>query len=172
MTKRRWLGVAAAALSASACVAAMAWAGESAGDEPRAMRRAGRGGAALAEYLGLTEQQKTAWRALQEERREAMKPVAEEGLALRKKLREAVEAPSPDPTAVGEAALALEAHHKKVRAEREAFQQKIEAVLDPAQKEKLKAFEAARRTLGAGRDGHRGPRPGRRAEGAGRIERQ
>jgi Spy/CpxP family protein refolding chaperone len=134
-----------------------------AGDEPRSGRRGGRGGAALAEYLGLTEQQKTAWRALHEERREAMTPAAEEGRALRKKLREAVEAPSPDPTAVGVATLALEAHHKKMQAEREAFRQKLEAVLDPAQKEKLKAFEAARRTLGGGRDGRRGPRPARRS---------
>jgi Spy/CpxP family protein refolding chaperone len=126
------------------------------------VRRGGRGGAALAEYLGLTEQQKTAWRALHEERREAMKPFAEEGRALRKKLREAVEAPSPDPTAVGEATLALEAHHKRMQGEREAFRQKLEAVLDPAQKEKLKAFEAARRTMGAGRDGRgRGRSAGR-----------
>jgi Spy/CpxP family protein refolding chaperone len=167
MTKRRWLGV-VAALSAAACVAAMARAGETAGDEPRAVRRAGRGGAALAEYLGLTEQQKTAWRALREERREAMKPVAEEGQALRKRLREAVQAPSPDPTAVGEATLALEAHRQKVRAQHEAFQAKLEALLDPAQKEKLKAFEAARAW---GRDGRRGARGARRAPAAGPVER-
>lgn len=165
MTKRRWLGV-AAALSAAACVAAMARAGETAGDEPRGMRRAGRGGAALAEYLGLTEQQKAAWGALQSERREAMGPVAEEGRALRKKLREAVQAPSPDPTAVGEAALALEAHRQKARAQHEAFQAKLEALLDPAQREKLKAFEAAREW---GREGRRGPRPGRGAR-APRVE--
>jgi Spy/CpxP family protein refolding chaperone len=134
------------------------------------MRRAGRGGAALAEYLGLTEQQKTAWRALHEERREALKPVAEEGRALRKRLREALQAPSPDPTAVGEATLALEAHRQKVRAEREAFQAKLESLLDPAQKEKLKAFEAARRTLGADRDGRRGPRPARRPQEARPVE--
>ena len=162
MTKRRWLGV-AAALSAAACAATIALAGEAGGDEPRAMRHAGGGGAALAEYLGLTEQQKTAWRALQEERREAMKPVVEEGSALRQRLREALQAPTPDPTAVGEAALALEAHRQKTRAQHEAFQTKLEGLLDPAQKEKLKAFEAARRTLGAGRDGRRGGRPVRRA---------
>lgn len=163
MTKRRWLGVAAATLSAAACAATIAPAGQAAGDEPRAMRHAGRGGAALAEYLGLTEQQKTAWRALHEERREAMKPVVEEGSALRKRLREALQAPSPDPTAVGEAALALEAHRQKTRAQHEAFQTKLEGLLSPAQKEKLKAFEAARRTLGAGREGRRGGRPARRA---------
>jgi len=155
--------VAVATLSAAACVVTIAAAGEPAGDELRAVRRAGRGGAALAEYLGLTEQQKSAWRALHEQRREETKLVVEEGRALRKRLREAVEAASPDPKTVGEATLALEAHRQKVRAEHEAFQAKLESLLDPAQKEKLKAFEAARRTLGAGGDGRRGGRPARRA---------
>jgi Spy/CpxP family protein refolding chaperone len=162
MTRRHWSGATAAILAATACAVTIASAGEAAGAGPRSVRRAGRGGAALADYLGLTEQQKAAWRALHEERREAMKPVAEEGRALRKRLREAVEAPSPDPTAVGEATLALEAHRRTVRAQHEAFRAKLEGLLDPAQKEKLKAFEAARRTLGAGRDGRRGPRPQRR----------
>ena len=157
MTKRRWVGVAVATLSAAACAATIASAGEPAGDEPRAVRRAGRGGAALAEYLGLTEQQKTAWRALHEERREAMKPVVEEGRTLRERLREAVQAPSPDPTAVGEATLALEAHRQKTRAQHETFQARLEGLLDAAQKERLKAFQAARRTLGVGRDGRHGP---------------
>ena len=170
MTKRRWLGVAAATLSAAACAATIAWPGEATGDEPRAARRAGRGSAALAEYLDLTEQQKTAWRALHEERREAMKPVVEEGRTLRERLREAVQAASPDPTAVGDATLALEAHRQKTRAQREAFQARLEGLLDAAQKEKLKAFEAARRTLGAGRDGRRGPRPVRRSPKAPPIE--
>jgi len=169
MTKRRSVGLAVAILSVAAG-AAMASAGEAAGDEPRAARRAGRGGAALAEYLGLTDQQKASWRALHEQRREEMKPIFEEGRALRKRLREAVAAPSPDPTAVGEATLALEAHRQKVRAEHEAFRAKREGLLDPGQKEKLKAFEAARRTLGGGGDGRRGPRPARRSPEARPVE--
>ena len=91
-----------------------------------------------------------------------MKPVVEEGRTLRKRLRELLQASSPDPTAVGEATLALEAHRQKTRAQHEAFQARLEGLLDAAQKEKLKAFEAARQTLGAGRDGRRGPRPVRR----------
>jgi Spy/CpxP family protein refolding chaperone len=165
MTKRGLFG-AAAALVPVVTFVAIASAAPQAGDEPRAVRRAGRagrGGAALAEYLGLTEQQKASWRALHEQRREQMKPILEEGQALRKRLREAVEAPSPDPTAVGEATLALKAHRRKMQAEREAFQAKLEGLLDPAQREKLQAFEAARRTLDTGRDRRRGSRPGRRS---------
>ena len=160
--KRRSVGMAAAILSAALCAAAMAPAGETAGDEPRAVRRAGRGDAALAEYLGLTGQQQASWRALREQRREEMAPLVEEGKTLRARLREAIRTASPDPTAVGEATLALEAHRRKVRARHEAFQGKLESLLSPEQKEKLEAFEAARRTLGEGRDGRRGLRPGRR----------
>jgi len=166
MTKRGFLG--AAAILSVATVAAAASATAQTGDEGRPARHARRGGAALAEYLGLTDQQKADWRALHEQRRDEMKPVMEEGRALRKKLREAVEAASPDPKTVGEATLALEAHHQKVRAEREAFRQKLEATLDPTQKEKLKAFEAARGWgMGRGFRGHgfRGQRQAPPVEG-------
>jgi Spy/CpxP family protein refolding chaperone len=171
MTKRGFLGAAAAILSVAAIGAvASAQPARTTGDERRPAWR-GRGGAALAEYLGLTDQQKAEWRTLHEQRREQMKPMMEEGRSLRKKLREAIEASSPDPRTVGEATLALEAHHKKVQAEREAFRQKLEAALDPAQKEKLKAFEAARgwgRGMGRGfgaRGFHRGERQSPPTEG-------
>src|SRR5512142_1624927 len=158
MKKRAFLGAAAAILS-FATVGAIASAATQTGDEARPARHRGRGYAALAEYLGLTDQQKTEWRTLHEQQREQMKPMMEEGRALRQKLHDAVNAASADPKAVGEATLALEAHHKKVQAEREAFRQKLESTLDPAQKEKLKAFEAARgwdkgRGMGRGWRGH------------------
>jgi Spy/CpxP family protein refolding chaperone len=155
MTKTGLLGAAAAVVSV-ATVAAIASAAPQSTADRRPAWRGDRAGARLAGYLGLTDQQKAEWRALREQRREQMKPMMEEGRALRTKLREAINAATPDPKAVGEATLALEAHHKKVQAEREAFQQKLEAVLDPAQKEKLKAFEAARgwgMGRGMGREG-------------------
>ncbi len=166
MTKTGFMGAAAAILSV-ATLGAIASAATQTGDEGRPARHRGRGYAALAEYLGLTDQQKTEWRTLHEQQREQMKPMMEEGRALRKKLRDAVEAATPDPKAVGEATLALEAHHKKVQAEREAFRQKLEATLDPAQKEKLKAFEAAR-----GWDKGRGMGRGFRGRGLEGGERQ
>jgi Spy/CpxP family protein refolding chaperone len=155
MTKRAFSGAAAAILSV-ATVGAIASAAAQTGDEGRPARHRGQGYAALADYLGLTNQQETEWRTLHQQQRDQMKPMREEGRALRQKLRDAVNADSPDAKAVGEATLALEAHHKKVQAEREAFRQKVEATLDPAQKEKLKAFEAARgwgqgRGMGRGR---------------------
>ncbi len=162
MTKRGFLGATAAILSV-ATVGAIASAATQTRDESRPARHRGQRYAALAEYLGLTDQQKTEWRTLHEQQREQMKPMMEEGRALRKKLRDAIESASPDPKTVGEATLALEAHHKKVQAEREAFRQKLEATLDPAQKEKLKAFEAAR-GWGKGRGMGRGWR-GRGFEG-------
>ena len=168
MTKRGFVAAAAAILSV-ATGGAIASAAQPAGDEGRAERRAGRRGAALADALGLTEQQKADWTALHEQQREQMKPLMEEGTALRNKLREAVEAASPDPRTVGEATLALEAHRQKARAQREAFRQKLEGLLDPAQKEKLKAFEAGRRA-GTGREGRRGPRVPRHPRQAPPVE--
>jgi Spy/CpxP family protein refolding chaperone len=158
MTKRGFLGAAAAILSV-ATVGAIASAATQTADETRPARHRGRGYAALADYLGLTDQQKTEWRTLHQQQREQMKPMREEGRALRQKLNETLNAASPDPKAVGEATLALEAHHKKMQAEHQAFRQKLEATLDPAQKEKLKAFEAARgwdkgRGMGRGWRGH------------------
>ena len=165
MTKRAFLGAAAAILSVAA-LGAVASAAAQTGEESGPTGRRGGRYAALAQYLGLTDQQKTEWRTLHEQQREQMKPMREEGRALRGKLRDAVNAPSPDPKAVGEATLALQAHHQKMQAERDAFRQKLEATLDPAQKEKLKAFEAARGS-GRGRGGR-----GWRGHGADGGERQ
>ncbi|HEX9188132.1 MAG TPA: periplasmic heavy metal sensor, partial [Vicinamibacteria bacterium] len=86
----------------------------------RAPRAEGRG-AVLAEYLGLTQTQKAAWRDLREKEREELRPILEEGRALRTRQREALEASEPDPRAVGEATLALEANRRALRDRREAF---------------------------------------------------
>jgi Spy/CpxP family protein refolding chaperone len=121
------------------------------------MRRA----AFVAKYLGLTDQQKASWRALEEQQRERMKPLRAEGRELRTKLRQALDLEAPDATAVGEATLALKAHREKARAQREAFEQQLRALLSPEQQRKLDAMKAARRTLGRGR-GDRFGRPGMR----------
>lgn len=144
MTKRGFLGAAAAILSVATIGAIASAQPAETGNETRRAWGGGGRGARLAEYLGLTDQQKAEWRTLRDQERAQAKPMMEEGRALRKKLRDAMNAQSPDPKAVGEATLALQAHHKTMQAERSAFRQKLEAVLDPAQKEKLKAFEAAR----------------------------
>ncbi len=153
-------GAAAWALVGAAAVAA---AEPPAPGEGRGAPRLERRPAALVEFLGLSDQQKQAWRSLQEQRREEMKPFHEEGRTLRERLREALGATSPDPSEVGEATLALQAHRRKAKEQNEAFRARLEGLLSPEQKEKLRAFEAARRTMGEGR---RGQRPARREAGA------
>jgi Spy/CpxP family protein refolding chaperone len=117
--------------------------------------------ARLAEYLGLDAQQTAAVQQLQQQHREQMKPAWEEGRELRRKLREATEAEKPDAQAVGEATLALKAHHERMKADRAVFEQKLAALLTPEQKQKLDALKAARgfERHGRGRGlGHPGPK--------------
>jgi Spy/CpxP family protein refolding chaperone len=134
-----------------------------AAQEPPAGRDPGAGrwgmqkarGQRLAEYLGLDAQQKEAIRKLRQQQRDDMKPLLEEGRDLRSKLREATDAEKPDALAVGEATLALKAHREKMKAQREAFEQRLIAILTPEQKQKYEALKAVR---GFGRSGPRGLR--------------
>jgi Spy/CpxP family protein refolding chaperone len=111
----------------------------------------------IAEYLGLDAQQKDAIQKLRQQERDEMKPLVEEGRDLRRKLREATDAEKPDALAVGEATLALKAHREKMRAQRDAFEQKLIALLTPEQKQKYEALKAARGFGAGGPRGFRGP---------------
>ena len=115
---------------------------------------------ALAEYLGLSEEQQASWRSLREQHRQEMQPLMEEGRELRRRLRETLDSAPADPAAVGTATLAVEAHRKKVRAAREGFDQSLQSLLSAEQKEKLEAFKAAWK-VGRGGHGCRRPRGGR-----------
>jgi Spy/CpxP family protein refolding chaperone len=119
--------------------------------------RRGNRGRALVEYLGLSAEQAQQWRALQEQHREEMKPLFEEGRALRQRVKEALEA-GENEFAVGEAVKAVHAHRQRMQQEREAFQEQLKSSLNEKQKEKFEAFKAARR---AGRGNRRGGRSGR-----------
>jgi len=132
-----------------------------AGEGPRG-RRSPRG-EALAEHLGLTEAQRAEWKKLTAEHRQRMRPLFEEGQALRKKSRDALENDEPA-VVVGEAEKALHAHREKVRAANQEFEARLKAVLDDAQKEKYEAFRAARRE-GHRERSERGPREGRPRRG-------
>lgn len=163
MARGRGFGVTGAAVWALVGAAVVAAAEPPAPREGRGAPWLERRQAALVEFLGLTDQQKQSWRSLREQHRNDMKPFHEEGRALRERLREALGAPSPDPAAVGDATLALEAHRRKARERNEALRAQLEALLTSEQKERLAALEAARRTMGGGR---RGPRPAWRGAGA------
>jgi Spy/CpxP family protein refolding chaperone len=110
-----------------------------------------RGKDALAEYLGLSTEQREQLRAMRVQHREDDRPLREEGRRLHEKLRTALEAKSPDPAAVGAAMIEVQQHRQKMEASREAFQGRMKAQLTPEQQTRLEAFEAAR-------DAQRGPR--------------
>jgi len=116
-------------------------------------------GERMAEYLGLTDEQKATWKSLHEQHKAEMQPLRQQGRELHQGLREAMDAPNPDAQVVGEASLALKAHREKVRASRDAFEKRLTGILTPEQKTKFEAFKAAR--------GHRGP-GGRRGPGGGK----
>jgi len=107
-------------------------------------------------YLGLTEEQQSQWKAAHEQLRSTVEPLMKEGHALRDKMRSALDAPKPDPTAVGKLAIAEHDVHKRIRAGHEAVETQLTASLTPEQKTRYDAFKAAR---GMGRRpfGHHGP---------------
>jgi Spy/CpxP family protein refolding chaperone len=124
--------------------------------QPAGRGAEGRGGR-LAEYLGLSDEQKAAWQGLREEHKTEMAPLREEGKALHQRLRAAMDAATPDPTVVGSATLAMKQHRDTVRAAEKAFFGKLEGTLNDEQKAKLEAFKAARHH--GGRRGFRGHGP-------------
>jgi Spy/CpxP family protein refolding chaperone len=142
------VGVAAGAVVASALMAA----------EPPG-RAWGRGGArdGVASYLGLTEEQKAQLADAREKERPQMQALFEKMRANREKMREALAAPAPDPATVG--AIAIEAHQlqQQMKAQREAGEKALRAMLTPEQQTKLDALQALRGG-GRGRMGRMGPR--------------
>jgi Spy/CpxP family protein refolding chaperone len=158
MTRTRWIGLAAAALWVGAGLGVAIAAQQGAPAEGRPIGGKGRlARQGVAQYLGLTDQQRESWRTLREKQREEMKPLVQEGRELRARLQDMLKEDDPDPTAVGQATLALKAHRQKVRAQREADEQQLKGLLSPEQQQKLEAFEAARRSLrGRRSEGFRG----------------
>jgi len=154
-------------LSATALAAGVLGAGAilvTAGPQGPAHQGRGEGGRyqRMAEYLGLTEEQQASWKSLHEQHKTEMEPLREEGRELHERLRAAIEAENPDPTAVGTATLALKQHREKARADRKAFTEKLTSTLTPEQKTKFDAFKASH-PGGYGKHGgkgRRGPRPG------------
>src|SRR5262245_41371051 len=152
-----WMrGAAAAALALVLAVGMAAWGQEPGGPPGRPRGDRGPGGPGgdgppLDRILNMTPEQKTAWDALRKEQREAMRPLWDEQRRLDDQLRDALEAPNPDPAAVGQRAIALHAARKRMKAEADRFHQRLVDLLDAQQKEKLAMFEQMR---------ERGPAPG------------
>ena len=145
------------ALGASPVLAVGGEAPADAGQSRGAEKRLGR----AAESLGLTADQQATWKSLFEQHKAEIQPLRQERIALHDRLKAAVSAENPDPTAVGEATLALRKHREKMKAVHQAFQTRLTGTLTPEQKTKFEALKAAHHAHrhGAGRRRHQGGQP-------------
>jgi Spy/CpxP family protein refolding chaperone len=104
-------------------------------------------GAVLAQYLGLTSDQQTAWRAAHDDFRIATQPLHDQQQAAQKKVHDLLSSGSTDATAIGNAMLAVRAIEDQIKAAHDAMETKLEAGLTAEQKTKYEAFEAAAEVL-------------------------
>jgi Spy/CpxP family protein refolding chaperone len=108
----------------------------------------GRGGPGGARYLDLTADQKTQIQELRQSQRPQMQALAQKLRETQKRLREALDAASPDPAAIG--AIALEGHElqKQMRKLHEDADAAVRALLTPEQQVKFDALQSLRRERG------------------------
>ena len=107
-------------------------------------------GGRVAEFLGLSDEQRASWTQLHEEFRAALKPGFEQQRETARKLHEALQSEAPDAQEVGKLAIALSRHHKQVEKQHEALQQRLRALLTPEQQAKFDAAHALRPRRGFG----------------------
>jgi Spy/CpxP family protein refolding chaperone len=108
---------------------------------------------ALAEYLGLTTEQKTAWETIQSETRTTIEALHEQERTLHEQLRTALDAGSTDAAALGNLLIQIRAIDAQIKTAHDAADAKFEATLTADQKVKFAAFQAASQFLHS-----RGPR--------------
>jgi Spy/CpxP family protein refolding chaperone len=119
--------------------------------------------------LNLTDSQVTAIQALLQTRQERSKTIMDDINAKRQAFEALVNAASPDPTAVGNAAIALNAAQKGLASERDWYITELKKLLTGDQQATLDSLIAAGTPIpglggpggfGGPRGGMRGPRPG------------
>lgn len=123
----------------------------------------GRGVERLARHLELSEEQRAQASAIHEATRDRFRVVGEESRQLRRQLRELLEQPAPDATAVGGLVISLDANRDRVRQLHEEARASFEAILTAEQLAKLEELEESRDE----RRGRRGERGRGRAGGEG-----
>jgi Spy/CpxP family protein refolding chaperone len=112
-------------------------------------------GPRFAEELGLSDEQKAQLESLRKKNEETLEPLADAARQSHETFRTALESDNPDSATVGQAALAMHAAEKALRAAHEASFEQVKAILTEEQRVK---FEAARERRGP-HHGKRGPRP-------------
>ena len=156
---------------AAAAVAALAWAGLAQAQDPPAPphghemgpgRPGGPGGPGfgprLAEELGLSDDQKAQIDALATKQRETLRPLMESARQAHDAFQAALDADGADAATIGQAALAMKAADKKLRAAHEAAFEEMKAILTPEQAAKLDQVRVQGRGPRTGGFGG-GPRP-------------
>ena len=116
----------------------------------------------IAEFLELSEEQAVQWRALHEERTEAMRSRFEQ-------VRSMLEAETPDEAAVGRAVIAAHREMEALSALGDELHAELAELLTPDQLEKLETVRQAREELGPRRGGRRGGPFGRHGARHGRF---
>ncbi|HSB08557.1 MAG TPA: periplasmic heavy metal sensor [Blastocatellia bacterium] len=109
---------------------------------------AGQGRAAriarLKDYLALTDTQAGEIAALLKKHQEAAFPLRQQVRSKNQELRSALDAPEPDPTAVGQLVIAKQVLNKQLRAMNAKLTRAIGAVLTPEQRQKFQRLRALR----------------------------
>jgi len=95
----------------------------------------------LAEYLGLTAEQKTAWQTIQSDLHTSIETLVSQQRTLGEQLHTALE--GSDATAIGTLMLQIRAIREQIDAARASADAKFSALLNPEQKTKFAAFQAA-----------------------------
>ena len=133
---------------------------------PRGMHGPGRDGAeGLFEFLGLSEEQREAWKDAHRSHFEALKPTFEKMRDLREQIEAELDSGSPDAATVGGYVISIHALQSEIEAARESLEAATLEILTDEQATKLEAFKAANpeRHHGPGFGGPHGdgPRHGR-----------
>jgi Spy/CpxP family protein refolding chaperone len=110
--------------------------------------------ARLARYLDLDEEQRTEARAIFTAAHGEAAPIRDHVRDLRTQLREALAVDPPDPTAVGNLVVAIDAEREELRGIRQSALDRFTAILTATQRLRLDALRDARRIFGRHR--HRG----------------
>jgi len=120
----------------------------------------------IARALDLSDAQVEQTRALLQDLGDTVKPLREQGQALRQEIADLLDSDSPDATAIGEKVIEGHSLREQSRAAWEDLQTAFEALLTPAQKERWELLKDIRAFLGGPQDGpHDGPRGGQHGPG-------
>jgi Spy/CpxP family protein refolding chaperone len=149
------------ALAVAALLAAAAPAMAQPPGGPHGMRGRGHeGGRDLSEFLGLTDQQREAWRAAHRSQFEALRPTFEKIRDLREQMEAELESASPDAATVGGYVISIDQLDDEIEASRDELDSTLRGILTDEQETKYDAWLAA--NPGRSRHGFGPPGWGRR----------